>query len=544
MASDSLNRRLTGSLARACRVSGLALLTALATIPSMAQAQSTPVKGGTLIMAISGDPPAVNPDITNGVPDKLVGCMVYESLVRITKSYEAAPLLAKSWQISPDGLVYTFQLVEAKWHDGTAFTSEDVKFTLSEVSPKYGARFIAAAKAIKSIETPDPHTVVVTLNQPFGPFLMSLSCSTNAAILPAHVFRGQDVTKHEASLTAPVGTGPFKLTGWARGDYLTLERNDAYWKPDRPYLDRIQVKVIPDPSARILALRAHEIDYMNAYYFALSSYKAVAEDPGLKLGDTSYPTNDLILFNTKRAPLGDKRVRQALMSAIDRDFVLKSVFLGVGSVAKSAIDDRIIWAYNPKIDTNKLYPYDPVRARKMLDDAGYKPGADGIRFAISLVFDSTRPDWLPWAQVLQHYWEDIGVKTTLEGADRAVVLKRVYGDFDFGATLQAYTTGGDPALGISRLYATRSIRKGQAFGNGSQYSNSDVDKLFDDGEAAANSQARAIAYYRVQEILADDLPALNIHETADKEPASVDVQGLWTGAEEYSWWDGVWMLKH
>jgi peptide/nickel transport system substrate-binding protein len=510
---------------------------------SGATAQPAPENGGTLIVGISGDPPSLNPDITNGVPDKLIGCMIYESLVRISKKYEAEPLLAKSWEISPDGLSYRFKLVDAKWQDGQPFTSDDVKFTLTEVSPKFGARFIAAANSIKNVETPDRHTVVINLSRPFGPLLMSLSCSTNAAILPAHIFRGQDVTKHEASISAPIGTGPFKLAEWARGDHLTLNRNEAYWATGQPHLDRIIAKIIPEPSARLLALQAGEIDYMNAYYFALSNYKVVAATPHLKLGDTSYPTNDLILINTKRPPLDDPRVRRALFTAIDRDYILKNVFLGIGSIAKSAIDDRIAWAYNPAVDTNKLYAFDPVRARKMLDEAGLKPGADGTRFAISLVFDATRPDWLPWAQVLQQFWQAIGVKTTLESTDRAVVLKRVYTDYDYGATLQAYTTGGDPALGISRLYTTRSIQRGQAFVNGSQYSNPEIDRLFEAGETGATQQDRALAYFRIQEILAQDLPAFNIHQTADREPASINVHGLWEGAEEYSWWGGAWMAK-
>ncbi|MBI3711213.1 MAG: ABC transporter substrate-binding protein [Proteobacteria bacterium] len=508
-----------------------------------ALAQGTPQRGGTVVIAMAGDPPAVNPDTSQGVPDKQIGCMVYESLVRVTKSYEAAPLLAKSWDISPDGLTYTFHLVDAQWHDGRPFTSDDVKFTLTEVSAKYGSRFAAAAKAIKSIDTPDAHTVVVNLSSPFGPFLLSLACSANAAILPAHLLRGQDVLKHPATLTNPVGTGPFMLTEWVRGDRIVLQRNPNYWKTPEPWLDRIVAKIIPDPSARFLALQAGEVDYMNAYFFSLTAYDLVSKNPQLKLGDTSYPTNDLILFNTRRPPLDDRRVRQALFMALDRDFILKTVFFGIGSIAKSAIDDRLAWAYNPDIDYNRMYPYSPEQAKALLDEAGLKPGADGARFTISLVYDSTRPDWLAWAQVTQRFWQAVGVKVTLEGADRAVVLKRVYTDYDFGATLQAYTTSGDPALGIGRLYLTSAIRQGTAFNNGSRYSNPDVDRLFAAAENAPNQADRARSYRQAQEILARDLPSLTIHQTADKEPAAVRVHGLWEGAEEYSFWGWVWMAQ-
>ena len=146
--------------------------------------------------------------------------MLYDGLVRFAEGFRIVPSLAKSWEIAPDGLTYTFHLVAASWSDGKPVTSEDVKFTLLEVSSKYGSKFVAPGKAIKAIETPDPLTVVIHLSKPFGPFLFSLACEQNAAILPAHVFRGSDVLKNPASQTTPVGQGPFQLPEWVRGDHL------------------------------------------------------------------------------------------------------------------------------------------------------------------------------------------------------------------------------------------------------------------------------------------------------------------------------------
>src|SRR5262249_41737702 len=162
----------------------------------------------------------------------------------------------KSWTVSPDQTLYTFSLVDTKWHDGKPFTSRDVKFTLEEVSGKYGSKFASTKSRIKSIETPDDRTVVLQLDRPFGPLLFSLSNYGNGVILPEHLFAGTNALTNPATLTAPVGTGPFMLKEWVRGDHITLVRNPNYWMPGKPYLDQIIFKIIPDSSARVLALKA------------------------------------------------------------------------------------------------------------------------------------------------------------------------------------------------------------------------------------------------------------------------------------------------
>jgi peptide/nickel transport system substrate-binding protein len=242
-----------------------------------------PRRGGTAIVVIGADPAILNPNVTVGAPDLLTGCMLYDGLVRFAEGFRIVPSLAKSWEITPDGLTYTFHLAAASWNDGKPVTSEDVKFTLLEVSSKYGSKFVAPGKAIREIATPDPLTVVIRLSKPFGPFLFSLACEQNAAILPTHVFRGSEILKNPASQTQPVGQGPFQLTEWVRGDHLTLVRNPTYWIKDQPYLDRIIIKIIPDPSARLLALQAGEVDYIDQYYFPLSGHGILAKDARFSL---------------------------------------------------------------------------------------------------------------------------------------------------------------------------------------------------------------------------------------------------------------------
>ena len=499
----------------------------------------TPKRGGTAVMVLGTDPLSLSPDTTNSVPDVAVSCLIYDGLVRFKPGFEIVPGLAKSWTISSDGLTYKFDLEAAKWHDGKPVTSEDVKFTLEEISSKYGPRFNAAGKFIERIDTPTPSSVVVKLKKPFAPFLFSLACEQNAAIMPAHILRGTDILNNPAILTQPVGNGPFKIAEWVRGSHVALVRNPDYWRKNEPYLDRVVIKIMPDAAARVLALRAGEVDYIVPDYMPLSAVQMIDKNPQFQMREVSYPGSDIIILNTKNPALSKPEVRQALLVAIDRQFIHDKVYYGLGGVPRSSFDTRL-WAYDKAIDYQTMYAYDPARARQMLDAAGLKPGADGTRMTMRLLFETGRPEWLPAAQALQRFWEAVGVKVVLEGAERPVILKRVYSDYDFEATLQTYTTLGDPALGIARTYVTESIQKGTTFNNASQYSNAEVDKLFDAGRDAPLQPDRQRSYNRIQEILARDLPVLNLHQQPQYAVATSNLQGLWQAANQ-QWWGSAWM---
>ena len=513
-----------------------------ALVASTALLAQEPRHGGTAVAALGSDPAGLNPNITVGVPDVFTGCILYDGLVRFAEGFRIVPSLAKSWTISPDALTYTFQLNKASWHDGKPLTSEDVKFTLLEVSSKYGSKFSAPGSAIKEILTPDPQTVVIRLSKPFGPFLFSLACEQNAAILPAHIFRGTDVLKNPATLTKPVGSGPFMLQEWVRGSQLTFVKNPNYWAKGEPFLDRLVVKIMPDPGARILALQAGEVDYIDQYYFPISAFKVFEKNPKFSLKEVNYPSDDIIILNTRKPPLNNVKVRQALMIALDRNYIQKNVFLGSGQPGMGPFDSRIAWSYNPASNYEKLYPYDRAKAETLLDEAGFKKGADGTRFTLRLSFDPGRGEYTSWAQAIQRFWQAAGIKVSLEGAERPVVLKKVYADYDFDATLQNYSTSGDPALGIVRTFHTASIKQGTNFNNASGYSNPQVDELLDKGRDAADQAGRAKFYFQAQEILARDLPTLTVHQQAQMGAASENLGGMWQAAA-YQWWNRAWLKK-
>ncbi len=504
--------------------------------------EAAPKKGGTIIVALGAEPNGINSVVTSSDPDVYTGCLVYDALVRINNKYDVEPALAKSWDISDDGLKYTFHLVDAKWSDGKPLTSADAKFSLEEVSSQYGGRFSGAKQAISSIEAPDPKTLVINLQKPFGPMLFSLACDNNAAILPAHVFQGTDILQNPANANPSVVSGPFKMEKWVRGDHIVFVRNPDYWRKDRPYLDRLIVKLMPDSSARILALQAGEIDQIHQYYFPISSYASFEGDKRFKLVEGNFPGLDMAILNTKKPPLDDVAVRRALLVAMDREYIWKTVFFGTGQPGQGAFDTRIEWSYNPDVKYDEMYPHDVEKAKKMLDDAGHKAGADGVRFKLRIIFDTNRPEMIAWAQALREQWRAVGIDVALEGAERPVVLKRAFNDYDYDVTLQNYTTAGDPALGIARSYVSSSINPKRTFNNVSQYSNPEVDELFAKGRSAATTEERAKAYYKVQEILARDVPVLVVHQRASIYAGIAELKDYWLGGG-YPWWSEAWLDK-
>lgn len=511
---------------------------------STQSAPGAPQKGGTIIAAIGGDPPGINPDVSTGVPNALLGCNFYPGLIRVSNKGTIEPMLANSWQVSSNGLKYTFHLVDAKWQDGKPFTSADVKFTLENVSAKYGPRFQTAAKDLASIQTPDAHTVVINLKQPFGPMLLDMDCANNTGILPEHVFQNTNILQNAASLNKPVSVGPFVLQQWVRGDHITLARNPNYWKKGRPYVDRLIFKEIPDASSRVLALKSGSINDIFYYYLQQNQLSVLARSPQIHLyPNRSFPGDELIILNDRKPPLNNRLVRQALFMAINRTYIVKSIFSGHGQPGRSSIDTRIAWAYNPAVNYQTMYPYDPAKAKALLNKAGYKVGPNGTRFTIHLVYDSTRAGYNEYAQAVQQFWKAVGVNVVLNGSERQVELQQVYKDWSFGATLQEYTTSGDPALGISRLYVTSAIKK-QPFVNASGYSNPKVDALFREGALAASRAKRAVYYRQVQTILAKDVPTLVVAQASLSGAARSTVHnGPWMGMEGYGWWDGAWVSK-
>src|SRR5690606_2157532 len=214
------------------------------------------------VVAVGTNPAHLNPAITTDNSTGFVGQAVYEPLVLLSNDFELVPALAKSWESNDDATQFTFHLQEGvTWHDGEPFTSEDVKFFFEEVMELHplGGPIIAV---MESVDTPDESTVVLNLSEPFGPVVEAM---TSFPILPAHIFAGTDILTNEANM-APVGTGPFVLEKFNTGDSVELKKNEDYWG-EQGDVDSLIFKVMPDNSARTLALQSGDVDFIPETFF-------------------------------------------------------------------------------------------------------------------------------------------------------------------------------------------------------------------------------------------------------------------------------------
>lgn len=528
--------------ARRATMTTLSMMTAIVSLVPAAWAQDAPKFGGTLVFALAANPVALNSSIAAGGDAEAVACKIYNGLIYLDRDWNPQPELAKSWTVSTDGLSYTLKLVEnARWHDGKPFTSADVKFTIEEVLAKYQPRIARAFTNLDRVDIPDPHTVIVRFRKPYAPFLSLLTCG-NAAMLPKHVYEGTDILKNPRNQDNPVGTGPFRFQSYSRGDNIVLVRNDAYFRPGMPYLDRMVAKIMPDAASRVLALEAGEVDYIQSFFLLKQEVARLKTNPNVQvMYDTDVPGNFLLFYNTERKPLDDRRVRQALATGLDRKQIVEQAVFGLGAPGKSAIHVRLGWAHNPEVDYNRLYAYDPVKANSVLDALGIRRGAGGSRFKLRLVYNVAQAGFTPIAEIIRSNWQNLGVDVILEPLESQVQLDKVYTKRDFDISIQPYTTGGDPAIGITRAYATTPSPV-PTYTNPTGYSNAKLDELFTRAVATTSRDERRRAYFEFQRIVAEDLPVLNLVDRTEVDVASVKFRGLWVSVQPYDEWDRVWWV--
>lgn len=227
-----------------------------------AQGAHAQTRGGTLSMIVQPEPPIIIPAMNQQAPTQYVAGKIYESLLTYTHDLKPLPGLAKSWEVSPDGMEYTFKLNEGvKWHDGKPFTADDVVFSMTDMLPKtHGRARVILGKYLDSVEKIDDHTVKMKLKSPFSAFIIMFEPGF-APMMPKHIYAGTDYLTNPAN-QKPVGTGPFMFKEWKRGEFIKLERNPNYWKEGKPYLDELIFNVIPDSASRAVAFEQGTVNVL------------------------------------------------------------------------------------------------------------------------------------------------------------------------------------------------------------------------------------------------------------------------------------------
>ncbi|MEK1929964.1 MAG: ABC transporter substrate-binding protein [Pararhizobium sp.] len=338
---------------------------------------------------------------------------------------------------------------------------------------------------------------------------------------------------------APVGTGPFKFSDWARGNNISFVRNDDYWDKGKPYLDGLIIRFMPNSSSRVQALLAGEVDFVSSSQFPVSSAKVIKANPNFKLERTGWSPNMLwAFFNLDRKPLSDVRVREALLVATDRHYIFENAFSGSGRPASAPWTVRIPWATDPTIDYDKSHPFDPEKAGKMLEEAGYKADANGVRFKVSVNYSGAVPERNQSALALQAMWKQAGVQLDLGPLENSVLMPRVHKEGNFDVYIASYNSYGDPAIGVAPAFLTETI--GMNFGNASHYKNPETDALFAKATQLPTLEERGAVYREIEKILMRDLPNITLHENHGFDAATNRLQGAW-GAYGFGQWGNAWL---
>jgi peptide/nickel transport system substrate-binding protein len=511
-----------------------ACLTLVGMTPTIAQQ-----KGGKAVIA-SAKIASLNPLHVSAAVG-LVSPQVYGTLVRMNDDWDLQPNLADSWAMGDDSLSFTFNLnADATFHDGAPVTSADVKYSLetSLANHRFGPAMFGA---IESVETPDPQTVVFKLSRPSPAILRSMTSPRFLPIVPKHIFDdGQEFMKHPRHAD-PVGSGPFKVVDNGLPSYLVLEPFEE-WALPGPYLDQIVFQVIGDQSAVRVGFQRGEFHLASGT--ALSTYRDlenydsmeyVSVDPCCE-GTGSMFAMDM---NSRRPPLDDVRVREAISLAINRPFITEKLHLG-----RSFVPTGPIVASNPfgMKDAEPL-EYDQGRAKALLDEAGYPAGSDGTRFELSLIHLSIWRDLhITVGEYLVPQLAEVGIKINREQMpDTGSWGKRVSA-WDYDLALMLPGNFHDPTVGVSRLYVCDNI-KNRAYTNTSGYCDPEVDALFSQAAIESDELKRKNLYRQVGERIRTAMPITWIAETPSQMIRDVRLQNMsiggwgFYGPMDRVWWN-------
>lgn len=472
---------------------------ALALVLQAGPATAEPATGGTLVLGTSNVPRHLNPAVQSGVATATPGAQLFASPLRFDGDWNPQPYLAESWEWSEDGLALTLHLVDnATFHDGTPVTSEDVAFSI--MVNKENHPFKAKFDAVEAIDTPDPHTAVIRLSRPHPALLLSLSPAL-APILPKHVYGdGQDLKSHPRNSADVVGSGPFRLVEFVPDKHIVLERNPDFFIEGRPYLDRIVSRIFKDESSMVIALQGGEID-MRPFLTAVRDVQRLDEEEGIEVTREGYAAFGPLVwlaYNTRHPALQDKRVRQAIAYAIDRDFIVKVLQRGISQPATGPI------APDSPFYTDAVEPYDVDldKARALLEEAGY---GDGLELTID--GEPSDPEQRKnTAEYLKAQLKKIGIDLTLRASPDFPTWARRVANHEFDMTMDIVFNWGDPVIGVHRTYLCDNIVEGVIWSNTQSYCNPKVDELLNAAGQEADPARRKELYAAFQKIVVEDAP--------------------------------------
>ena len=465
-------------------------------------AEYEPAYGDAIRVGSIGDASNLIPMLSSDSASSAINSLVYSGLVKYDKDLKVVGDLAESWDISEDGLVFTFHLRKnVKWHDGEPFTANDVMFTYKTmIDPKtptaYGGDFLQVKKA----EVLDDYTFQVTYDQPFAPALISWALN----IVPRHLLEGEDIVTSPLS-RHPIGTGPYKFVKWTTGQEIILKSNPDYFE-GRPYISEYNYRIIPDLATMFLELKSGGLDWMG---LTPLQYKRQTDSESFNKSFNKYKYISFgytyLGYNLLLPLFQDRRVRQALTYAINKESVIEGVLLGLG-VAATGPYKPDSWVYNPQV---KRYPYDPEKARELLKEAGWEDtDGDGIidkngdPFAFTILTNQGNEQRANTGVIVQDNLRKVGIEAKVRVVEWAAFLKEFINKKNFQAVIMGWTTPQDPDL--YDVWHSSKTKEGEL--NFISYKNPELDKYIELARHTFDREKRKEYYYKVQDILAEDQP--------------------------------------
>lgn len=465
--------------------------------------------GGPFVIALGDNIRTIDPIGSPSVDaaSERVRTLMFNSLVKKDEKFDYAGELASEIKLSDDNLSFTFSLRDGvKFHDGRPFTSADAKYTLDLVFSSSFAKSASFYEGtgserksyIKSVEAPDPHTLVVTTTKPWTGLLPNL---VPVAIIP----KGS----YETQKDQPLGTGPFKFISYDSSQQVVdLAANPDYWD-GAPHIPLIRVRVISDTNALQAELRSGRVDIAPLPTSLLpDAVKSLGDDPKLQVLQFPGSNLNLLTFNCSQPPLNDVRVRQAIAYAIDREGLIRDLLLGQAKIAHSILPEES-WAYSP----GKVYTFDPAMAKKLLDDAGLKD-ADGdgpqMRFTKPIVFKVSGSSVAAknYAGVIQNYLKNVSIPVSIETAELNTLFDELRRG-NFQIFYGQWVGGNQDPIFYKDLFATSEIpTETRASRNRSRYSNKELDALIDEAVNTFDRERARSLYAKINEIVTRDVPVL------------------------------------
>lgn len=474
-------------------------------VAALAAAGAHPAKadGGTVVITSTQIPKHFNGAVQSGISTAMPTAQIFASPLRYDDNWNPQPYLAESWDVSPDGLSVTLKLAKnAVFHDGRPVTAEDVAFSIMAIKANHPFQTMLAA--VDKVDTPDPHTAIIRLSHPHPALLLAMSPAL-MPILPKHVYDdGQDLKIHPANLK-PVGSGPFKLADYKQGDYYVLEKFDRFFIPNRPRVDKIVVKLTTDLTTAVLAAERGGTDIL-PYLSGVANVTRLQQASNLVVtdkGNAGIGGLNWLAFNTRKKPLDDVRVRQAIAYTVNRDFIVKELMGGkaapsTGPISPgSPLEEKAV----------EPYKYDLAKAEALLDAAGYPKAANGARLKLTI-------DYIPGlddqqrniAEYLRSQLKRAGIALDVRSAPDFPTWAQRVSNYDFDMTMDSVFNWGDPVIGVDRTYLSSNIRKGVIWSNTQQYSNPKVDELLNAAAKELSLEKRKTLYAEFQKIVVSEAP--------------------------------------